>query len=424
MRLPADRRAWLETACRSAALLTLAFLVFRALVPAVQTGGDTRSDAALTDLSDLTRSNAAQVHFVLTGMPTQVQRSWQRSLHAAGSEISWSGDLRPITIAARPVAAPDGGYIVTATAPENSVVIFRDDISVLDSVSVKSGTAATSIAVASGTVRAVIAGDSAGVVLRDSLALRRLLLFGKAGWESKFVATALEEAGWRVDAVIALSPGVSVNQGAASSIDTARYSAVVALDESAASRAREISSFVRSGGGLVLGEDAARSDAFSQLRVAPPAPPNSARAISPDTILRSLTPFSALRILPDAIALERRGRDVAVAARRVDFGRVIQIAFADTWRWRMQGNSGSLIDHRDWWSGIVSQVAYTERLGQSAATMDQAPYADLVSIAGPSSPRPTGAKTFSDGPGEVFLFLVLFALLLTEWTSRRLRGVP
>lgn len=424
MRLPADRRAWLETACRSAAFLVLAFLVFRTLVPASQADAVRQTTAALGDLSDLTQSNlASRIHFELKGVPTQLQRSWQGALQAAGSSISWSGALRPIAIAARPIAVPGGGYMVTSAAPKGSVVTFRDDISVIDSISAKSGFAAASVAVASGVVRAVVAGDSAGVVLRDSLSLRRVLLFGKAGWESKFVAAALEEAGWKVDAAITLSPGVSVNQGVASSIDTARFSAVVALDESAAPRAREISSFVRSGGGLVLGDAAARSDAFLQLRVGAGPPANPARTISADTVVRSSSAFARLRITTDAISLERRGRDVVVAARRVDFGRVIQVAYVDTWRWRMQGNSGSLADHRDWWSGIVSQVAHTHRVGPPATRSDQAPYADLVRIAGAPSARPSAAQPFSGGPGELFWMLALCALLLAEWTSRRLRGV-
>jgi hypothetical protein len=88
----------------------------------------------------------------------------------------------------------------------------------------------------------------------------------------------------------------------------------------------------------------------------------------------------------------------------------------------MQGTQQSLIDHRDWWSGLVSKVAYAPRFSFTALADDGAPYADLVSIAGPPLTRYNESSRLDDSLSELFWILLLFSLLLVEWTSRRLRG--
>src|SRR5438034_1064430 len=72
--------------------------------------------------------------------------------------------------------------------------------------------------------------------VRDTLGLRRLLVLGQAQWETKFTIAALEERGWQVDAHIVVSPKGKgdVRQGDIGVIDTARYSAVLAVDTTAA----------------------------------------------------------------------------------------------------------------------------------------------------------------------------------------------
>src|SRR6185503_15174723 len=107
---------------------------------------------------------------------------------------------------------------------------------------------------------------TASTIPRDSVMLHKVLVIGDAGWESKFVVAALEEAGWKVDAFIRVAPTVDVTQGSAAVIDTARYSAVVALDGAASPYASRIIEFARTGGGVVLAPPAASLDAMAALR--------------------------------------------------------------------------------------------------------------------------------------------------------------
>ncbi|MFL5462731.1 MAG: hypothetical protein ACJ8AC_01645, partial [Gemmatimonadaceae bacterium] len=49
---------------------------------------------------------AAAIHVQLDSVPTPLERAWLRALGAAGSSITWSGNLPPLMIEAQPVAAP------------------------------------------------------------------------------------------------------------------------------------------------------------------------------------------------------------------------------------------------------------------------------------------------------------------------------
>ena len=147
-----------------------------------------------------------------------------------------------------------------------------------------------------------------------------MLVIGDAGWESKFVVAALEEEGWKVDAFIRVAPNVDVTQGSAAVIDTARYSAVVALDGAASPYASRIIEFARTGGGVVLTPQAATPDAMAPLRVgAVGRTTGDARAAqaggSVTLTTLALAPITSLR--SDAVPLERRAGTVATAARRV-----------------------------------------------------------------------------------------------------------
>lgn len=423
MRLPADRREWLEAVSRSGVFVLLTYLLFRTLAPSVADGSREIVTANLLDMPRLTRNApSSRIHFVLDGIPTATERAWQKSLGASGSAVTWSGSLSPIAISAAPIAAPQEGSTLSAYAPDVFRLYVRDAISLIDSVKPRTDFVSLPVAVTSGPILAVADHDSASVSLNDSVILRRVLVLGKAGWETKFVLAALEEANWKTDASILVAPNVVVSQGAIASIDTAHYSAIVALDESAARRAGEIRNFVRSGGGLVIGDAAARSPEFSRLRVSLSAP--AAQLAEPDdTVSRLSAQFVSLHIGPDAVPMELRGNDIAVAAIRFEFGRVIQIAFSETWRWRMQGNSSSVIDHRDWWSGLISGVAYAPRVHVSNKLDDRAPFADLIAVAGAPTNLPSAAKPFSGAMNPVFWIIALFSLLLIEWASRRLRGV-
>lgn len=425
MRLPAESRAWLERACRIGAFALLVYFVYREIVPKTTGASNRIAEAGVADLPKLTQQDSlSRIHFSLSATPNSVERAWQHSLRMLGTDVTWEGDLAPIVLSARPVASPEDGYLLTGFSGRGTFIRTRDEIASIDSVEIRSHFFTLPVSVTSGLIRAEVGSSAASVARHDSVLLRPVLVIGKAGWETKFLLAALEEAGWKTDASILVAPGVTVAQGAVGPIDTARYSAVVALDESAVSRIRQITAFARSGGGVVLGNAAARSDDFAELRVSlntresPQAGPND------DRVSRALTAFSPLQISRDAVPLEIRNGSIAVAARRFDFGRVAQIAFADTWRWRMQGDVRSMTDHREWWSGVIAQVAYAPRLPLPPAADDRAPYADLVAIAGTSTNAPAAVKSLADARGGLIWILVLFALLLIEWSSRRLRGVP
>jgi hypothetical protein len=252
-------------------------------------------------------------------------------------------------------------------------------------------------------------------------------VIGNAAWETKFVTAALEEEGWKVDAFIHVAPQVDVTQGAIASIDTSRYSAVVAVDEAAAPYADRIAQFARSGGGVVLTPQAAATDALASLRSGA-----ANRVSSEDASIQAsgsvnlanlpLAPITSLRA--DAVPLEKRGSGVAVAARRVFAGRVAQLGYEDTWRWRMAGAPDAVRDHRLWWSNIVASVAYAPRISRTINEgADAAPLASFVAAVGPSS----SASSASNAAANVqrwpmWLFLLIAVALLAETASRRLRG--
>jgi hypothetical protein len=423
MRLPADRREWLETLCRTGVFVMLAYLILQTLLPEKRATRET-AVSDVPELASLTTIEApARIHFALKGMPGVVQRDWFRALRSAGSQLSWSGSVQPIAIAAKPSVRPDRGYSINAYSAGTSLVKLADALSVVDSANVGTHFISASVAVGAGKIGVSSGSDSASAALTDSVVLRPVLVIGKAGWETKFVLAALEEARWKTDALISIAPSVNATQGAYTSIDTAHYSAIVALDGFAASRSRDLVSFVRSGGGLILGADAARAQEFSALRVSGSPPAAHQPVLMLDTISRASAPFTALDIKPNAVALEQRGGQIATAAMRVGFGRVAQLGYDETWRWRMQGSRQSLVDHRDWWSALISQVAYAPRISKTLSSDNRVPYASLVEIAGAPSPTPVVGKRLDAPTSQLIWIIVLSLLLIVEWTSRRLRGV-
>jgi hypothetical protein len=106
---------------------------------------------------------------------------------------------------------------------------MSDEVGVIDTLPQHDAGASVTLNSMAGRLSARAKSSVASTVVRDSVVLRRILVIGEAGWESKFVVAALEEEGWKVDALIRVAPGVDVTQGSAA-IDTSRYSAVIALD--------------------------------------------------------------------------------------------------------------------------------------------------------------------------------------------------
>jgi hypothetical protein len=253
-----------------------------------------------------------------------------------------------------------------------------------------------------------------------------VLLLARAGWEEKFAAAALGEAGWTVRARVPAAPGVDVSDPGLLPIDTARYDVVVALDSTAADLAPAVARFVSAGGGLVA---AGSATSLPALRGLVPAQAGARRPgrilLDADTVTPPDLPIRPLGSLrADAVPLERQPAGVTLAARRAGLGRAIAIGYDESWRWRMLGGASGPAAHRRWWSRTVG-LAAPEREDAAARALagDAAPVAALVDALGPSS---TGSAAAQQGAAPsrlpIALLLLIAAALLAEIASRRFRG--
>jgi hypothetical protein len=259
---------------------------------------------------------------------------------------------------------------------------------------------------------------------------KQVVVLARAGWEGKFVAAALEQRGFTIAARFSVRPDTAVRQGIPTRFDTAQVGVVVALDATAAAYADALSAFVQHGGGVILGPEAARAAAFAALRTGATGPRLTPELLTiPDSAPRRALPLEPITVLSaTSVGIERRGSLVAVAARRVGIGRVVQVGYDDTWRWRMTGPEGSEKAHRGWWAGLVAaaspQAVPTAFDGQSAG---DAPAARMVAALGPADPAVASLAPSAppSKPGLPWWWgAVALAALLGEWASRRLRGAP
>ncbi len=427
----AEMRVLTERVLRAIVIVVLAVMLWESLRKQPDAGNPdvtARGLAGVLPNWSTLSSAPSRIHVQLDSVPSSLERAWLRALAGAGSGVTWSGDLPALMIGAPPVASPTGGIRARIAAPGGSTVVLGDDVGVVDTVRAANAGAALTLNSAAGSLTARVNGSVASTIPRDSVMLHKVLVIGDAGWESKFVVAALEEGGWKVDAFIRVAPGVVVTQGSAAVIDTSRYSAVVGLDGAASSYASRIIEFARSGGGVVLSPQAAALDALAPLRSgAVGSAASEARAIqasgSVNLATLALAPITLLR--SDAIPLEKRGAAVAIAARRIGAGRALQFGYEDTWRWRMGGSEGAVRDHRVWWTGLVSSVAYAPRVPRAldATTVDEAPMASLVAAIGLGTSAGAMANAARNSSHWMaWLFLLLSFALIGEVASRRLRG--
>ena len=424
----AEIRGTIEAVLRGVSMIVLAMMFWLSL----DRGQPERVVAASSgNLAAAVSSWAASGHppdriaIQLDSAPSPVERDWMRALDRSGSRLEWKGNLPATAVSVEPIASPRGGLAVRAAAPAGNRIAIEDDLGLIEAASAQRGGASFIVPAASGAIVARLNGTRATSAPADSIRIGRVLLIGSAGWETKFVTSALEESGWKVDADISVAPAVDITQGSIGSIDTARYSAVVALDASAASRAGEITRYVANGGGLVLSGAAASIEAFAGLRAGP-----TGRAIVPSVVesepgsitLESLTLIPVASPKGDALRIGLKNGSIAIAARRHGAGRVFQHGYVDTWRWRMSGGDTSPADHRDWWTKSVASVAYAPTVAHSNVSADNTPFAQLIaSLGGPSS-TPASLASTAGSISLWLLFAILSASLLGEWASRRLRG--
>ena len=425
-------RAAIEWALRGVMLAALATAIVTALQtlrdrPALRGHGGT---LALRD--QLSRWSTAEspdsVHVTMDSVPAADVRDWIAAMPAAGTAVTWDGPgIAPAAIVIDPVVDPARKVRVWIAAPAGMVTV-GDSLGVIDSVSVRRQGSVLSLQQLDGVARMTSGATVATAARIDSVIVRPVLVLASAGWEAKFLVSALEEHGWKVDARLPIAKTGQVIQGPATvTIDTGRYAAVIALDSTAQPFAGQIERYVRSGGGFIAAGEAATGmladlmpGSASFVR---PSEPLATDTVRPRRTL-ALAPLGQLR--RDAVVIETLDNAVAVAGRRIARGRVLQVGYAETWRWRLGGAGDPAGAHRRWWSAMVSSVAYAPRVPlASTAAESPAPLASLVGTLGPPSRPPgTGTDFLADPRVRALLFAVILGALLLETASRRLRGRP
>ncbi len=373
-----------------------------------------------------TTDPVSAVHARFESVPDGMERDWLRALRGAGVRVGWdtrASTLVATAVDAEPIADPRGMVRVAVAAPRGAAVVIGDRLGPIDSARVSRGGVVAfrvpgpvaGMRAAVGTVRA-----TAGAI--DSLVMRRVLVLAHAGWEGKFVARALQDEGWPVDVRFGVSPKGDVESSRSLVIDTARYAAVVAVDSGASGHASALERYVASGGGLILGP----RDAAAVPSLAPGASAAEMRGLAelPDSApSRGLVLAPVARQAPGAVVLERRDSLVTVAARRVDRGRVVQIGYEDTWRWRMQAGDSGVAAHRAWWARMVAVVANTPAMERAPiAAADPAPLATVIDRLGAPSVVAGGGHRVADEGLPAWLFAAIVVALVAEWASRRMHG--
>jgi hypothetical protein len=356
-----------------------------------------------------------------------MERDWLRALRGAGVRVTWEprgkSGLVATAVSAEPIADPRGAVSVAVAAPPGVAVVIGDRLGAIDSARVPARGIVTfrvpdPVVGARATVGTV--QSTAGAI--DSLVMRRVLVLAHAGWEGKFVAHALQDEGWPVDVRLVVSPKNDVVSSRSVLIDTAHYAAVVAVDSGADGLGSALARYVASGGGLIAGPRDA--GAVPSLAPGSSAPVERGMAELPDSApWRGLALAPVTRLASGAVELERRDSLVTVAARRVERGRVLQIGYPDTWRWRMDAGDSGVAGHRSWWARMVAAVAYVPAIVHAPiAAADPAPLATTIDRLGPPSAAPGGARSGPEQGPPPWVFAAIVLALVAEWASRRLRG--
>ncbi|SHF16432.1 hypothetical protein SAMN02745117_01438 [Lampropedia hyalina DSM 16112] len=517
-------RLWLERGLYAIAVLALA-AAFWLMVWLLRGTAPEPSSASSSQLAHLlpqwSQHPPAAARLQLDGQPDATQRAWLAALRQHGTAIHWqihqNWQWQPLGLHVEPLADPHQPVRIWATTPADATqaTLHEQTGTAPNPIVSLSANAAGATVLNHGRLAGAVVlqhgAQQASAVLQDALKLRPVLLLGQASWEARFVASALEEHGWRIDARLQLAPTQIVGQTppprpqrnaehsarggrggrggggpgggrsgsgpggptAASGpdsaapeaaaaepvigppdISTAHYAAVVVLDEtSAAPHAAALHAYVRAGGGLLVLGHANRSSALQGLlpatalgevqeaRSFPPASDALAEAAETEAHA-SATPREHLELLPlqplqtQAHVLEQRGDAIAVALHRLEQGRVLQIGYADTWRWPIAVRDEHAPQaHRQWLASLLTLVAHAPRSDQpptleQLARHDPAPLAAWHAALGhsartamPSTPVAAASAASTPSPHWLAWLFALAALsLLLQWLSRRLRS--
>ncbi|MBA3854105.1 MAG: hypothetical protein C0503_06805 [Gemmatimonas sp.] len=388
------RRAWrAEGLLRGLALAAVVAAIIAALWQ------NRRSDDALPAL-----------HVDIAGAPSAIARDSLAALARAGRTLTWSGDLRAVTAVAEPLREPVAGWRVAVVG--DAALALRDSLDLLDSLDLVDSSISREPRVTSGLltteptrgpVQVHEAGTVAMAAVSSAEAPLGVFVYARAGWESRFAITALEELGWAVDARLTLGRERLVAQGSAAPTLT-RHGVIVVFDSATARRdASALQRFATAGGGVVLAGDAA--------------------------------PTRALPARNDSISIGVGDSSIVVFGRRLGRGRLLELREPETWRWRMQGEGAAVEAHRTFWSRLVGVAAPVGRRSANGAIATgapalgheevsaSAPRAAVVHALGPERPEPRRAPlTASAFPW--WLAPIILLALFTEWASRRRRGAP
>lgn len=421
-----SRRKAFESACRVVAFALLGWMIGTSLMPVAERRLERASATTVASkLASWTRMRAGvALHTQTATSPGAWIVDWLAALKHSGHAVTWSGVPPAVAVSVEALPDPNGAMRIDVATPAQTSVVLRDDASVIDSLRVKQlgGTVLTPMLV--GRVVGNAAGQLFSARAPDTARLRSIAVIGAASWEGKFIASALEERGWSVIARFHVAPSVDVAGGGVLPLDTSRIAAVVAVDTTIESLGAELQRFVRTGGGLVLAGPASRAASVAALSPGSLAPRTRPAFRSADTIGLGSTGFYPVNAMkPDGVVLDRRADGIAIAARRVGAGRVLQVGYDDSWRWRMAGGDASEREHRAWWTRAVGSVAYVPRSLDEVRphSPESAPLAYLVDRLGPAQSAPTSAMTRPAVDRRILMALIMI-LLLSEWASRRLRG--
>jgi hypothetical protein len=417
-------RSRFEFACRTAAFAALGWLLGVSLLPAVTHGVERATAANLsTQLPQWTKLPASvALHADLATAPNGPSVDWLAALRRSGHAVSWSGSPPAVVLTAEALTDPNGGARIEVAAARGTAVLLRDRGGLIDSLRVNGVGVSATAPLVIGDIDAIAGNQRIGISAPDTAHVRAVVVIGDAGWEGKFIVSALEERGWPVIARFSVAPNVDVTDGATIALDTSRVAAVIAVDSSIQFYGASLDRYVRSGGGLILAGEASKAPSVASLapgllgaRVRPAVEPT-------DTISLGSTGFYPVSLTRgDAVVLDRRPAGIAIAARRVGAGRVLQMGFDDSWRWRMAGGPGSERAHREWWSRVVSSVAYVSPEQANTSLGESAPLARLVDALGPSLQIPEGTTRGALIDSRIIVAFMMLCLL-AEWTSRRMRG--
>jgi hypothetical protein len=406
-----------------------------AVSPAAAAAALAASPAASGLAARLVEPGRPPVHLLLHDVPALEVRALLQAAREADLAPGWAvapGAAVPaLAVSAAASADPRGGTLVRATADRGQWLVLRDSLGWLDSARLEAGSIRWALA---GDVPAPCveqAGTRACAPVAPAGRRSRVRLYATPGWEAQFTMRALEEVGYTVDARFAIAPRVGVRAGGPEPLDTGRHVAAVALDSAAWPDAASLARFVRDGGGLVV----AGAAAFGAPRGFPLAgTAGGARPAVPGA-LSGATPRDGLVLHPvgalgaEVVVFERSDRPdrpVALAARRLGAGRVVQAGWRDLWEWRLLGDDGSVAAHREWWATQVARATGARFAGPEPPSWfagDAAPLADLVARLGPAAPAVPGtirrAAPALPWPGWLAL---ASAALVAEWWLRRTRG--